>query len=305
MPILEQHLRRGNRKAWLCPLQVSLANFRSQYVLRVLLPWSNLSKRVCNSDDHGKEDNVDCCGGAETTMPFTFALLAGTGIAISLGHCVGMCGPLVGAVSVSQRADGAGSITLFLRLLIYHLGRLSGYMFIGAVLGLLGSATLLTSDGKTIQGGLSILVGVFMLLLGIGLLGWLPTQRWLESGRVQGLVAGRLQRLLSARSMPARWALGLANGFLPCGPVYTVAMTSAATGSPGKGALAMLFFGLGTVPVLLALGLGAAKLSATRRRFFNRLGAVLVLAMALQLILRGLAAWSLVGHLRYGEVVIW
>jgi len=274
-------------------------------MLRDLWSLSNLSKSVCNSMDHGKEDNVDCCGDAVTAMPFTFALLAGTGVAISLGHCVGMCGPLVGAVSVSQRADGAGSLTLFLRLLVYHLGRLSGYMFIGAVLGLLGSATLLTSDGKTIQGGLSILVGVFMLLLGIGLLGWLPTQRWLESGRMQRLVAGRLQKLLSARSTPGRWALGLANGFLPCGPVYTVAMTSAATGSPGKGALAMLFFGLGTVPVLLALGLGAAKLSATRRRFFNRLGAVLVLALALQLILRGFAAWGWVGHFRYGEVVIW
>jgi sulfite exporter TauE/SafE len=242
---------------------------------------------------------------SEATMPFEFVLLAGTGLAISLGHCIGMCGPLVGAVSVSQRSDGAGSWTLFWRLLVYHGGRLSSYMLLGAGLGLLGSATLLTDDGKAVQGGLSVLVGLLMLLLGIGLLGWLPTQRWLESGRVQNLVAGRLRSLLDARTAPRRWTLGMANGFLPCGPVYTVAMTAAATGSPWKGALAMLFFGLGTVPVLLALGLGAAGLSVARRRFFNRLGAALVLAMALQLVLRGLAAWGLVAHLRYGEIVIW
>ncbi len=238
-------------------------------------------------------------------MPFEFVLLVGTGLAISLGHCIGMCGPLVGAVSVAQRRDGAGAWILFWRLAIYHAGRLSSYMLIGAGLGLLGSATLLTGDGKAVQGGLSVFVGLLMLLLGVGLLGWLPTQRWLESGRIQRMVAGRLQGLLTAQSIPRRWALGMANGFLPCGPVYTVAMTAAATGHVFKGALAMLFFGLGTVPVLLALGLGAARLSVTRRRFFNRLGAILVLAMALQLVLRGLAAWGLVAHLRYGELVIW
>jgi len=250
---------------------------------------------------------MDCCGtpASEATLAFDVLLLAGTGLAISLGHCIGMCGPLVGAVSVAQRADGVGTWALSWRLAVYHAGRLSSYMLIGAGLGLLGSATLLTGDGKSIQGGLSIFVGLMMLLLGVGLLGWLPTQRWLESGRIQRLVAGRLQGLLSARTTPRRWALGMANGFLPCGPVYTVALTAAATGSAAKGALAMLFFGLGTVPVLLALGLGAARLSLARRRFFNRLGAVLVLAMAVQLVLRGLAAWGVVSHLRYGELVIW
>lgn len=249
---------------------------------------------------------MDCCGTvAHETLPFTFALLFGTGAAISLGHCLGMCGPLVGAVSVAQRRDGAGGWRLLARLLLYHAGRLSGYMIIGAVLGLLGSATLLTGDGKLVQGGLSVGVGLLMLLLGIGLLGWLPTQRWLESGPLQRLVAGRLSSLLNADTAPRRWALGLANGFLPCGPVYTVAMTSAATGTPGEGALAMLFFGLGTVPVLVALGLGAATLGARRRALFSRLGASLVLLMSAQLILRGLAAWGWVAHLRFGEVVIW
>ncbi len=249
---------------------------------------------------------MDCCGTpTHEALPFTYALLFGTGLAMSLGHCIGMCGPLVGAVSMAQRSDGPRPLTLLGRLALYHTGRLSGYMIIGAAMGLLGSATLLTSDGKLIQGGLSVGVGLFMLLLGIGLLGWLPTQRWLESGPLQRLVAGKLPALLNARSAPRRWALGLANGFLPCGPVYTVAMTSAATGEPGRGALAMLLFGLGTVPVLIALGMGVATLGARSRTVFNRLGAILVLLMSVQLILRGMAAWGWVSHLRFGEVVIW
>ena len=78
--------------------------------------------------------------------------------------------------------------------------------------------------------------------------------------------------LAGTRSLFGRYLLGVANGFLPCGPVYTVALTAAATGSAAKGALAMLFFGLGTVPVLLALGLGAARLSLNIVTYLAGLG---------------------------------
>jgi sulfite exporter TauE/SafE len=172
-------------------------------------------------------------------------------------------------------------------------------------MGLLGSTVFLAGEGRQIQGGLSLLVGLLMVPLGLGLLGWLPISRWVESGFWQRVVAERIRGLLSARTAPRRYAFGLANGFLPCGPVFATAMTAAATGSIGKGALAMFAFGLGTVPVLVALGFGAGQLPLAWRSFFNRLGAVLILAIAVQLFLRGLAAWGLVSHLRFGEVVIW
>jgi sulfite exporter TauE/SafE len=82
-------------------------------------------------------------------------------------------------------------------------------------------------------------------------------------------------------------------------------MAAAATGSIWRGGVAMLAFGLGTVPVLLALGLGAGRIGVRARQLFNRVGAVLLLLIAAQLILRGLSAWGVVSHFRIGEFVVW
>jgi sulfite exporter TauE/SafE len=251
-------------------------------------------------------DPVPCCDTpAPLTQPFELPLLFVTGLVISLGHCLGMCGPLVTAYSATQGRQGASGRALLPNLLLYHGGRLGGYAVLGAAMALLGSTALLAGEGRWVQGGLSLVVGALMLLFALGLAGWLPTQRWLESGPWQTAVAGRIRGLLSADTAPRRLGLGVANGFLPCGPVFTVAMTAAATGAVWKGAVAMLAFGLGTVPVLLALGLGAGRLGRERRRLFNRLGTGLILVMAVQLVLRGLAAWEVVPHLRWGEFVVW
>jgi sulfite exporter TauE/SafE len=238
-------------------------------------------------------------------MPLDAVLLVSTGLVISLGHCVGMCGPLLGAYSMSQREPGRSAWRLLPALLVYHAGRLTGYAIIGLGFGLLGSATRLAGQGRIIQGVLSLVVGVLMGLLGAGLLGWLPTQRWVESSRLGQGLAGRLRGLLSSRSVGGRALLGLGNGFLPCGPVYAVAIGTMAAAGPWLGAGAMLLFGAGTLPVLLALGLGAGGLAPLARRRFNRLGAILVIVIGLQLLLRGAAAFGWVPHLKFGEVVIW
>ncbi len=240
-----------------------------------------------------------------TTAPFDFLVLATMGFTISLGHCVGMCGPLVTAFSVSQKSIARKTSPLWLRLLLYHGGRVFSYMLLGSAMGLVGSTIYLAGEGRRIQGILSIGVAILMLLLGLGLLGWLPTERWVEGGLWQRWIGPRLRGLLAARTTPRIWLLGMANGFLPCGPVLAALMTAAATASPAKGLVTMLAFGAGTVPVLWILGMGTGQLSVRLRVFFNRVGAVMVLLIAAQLLLRGLAAWELVAHLRFGEVVIY
>jgi sulfite exporter TauE/SafE len=252
---------------------------------------------------------------------------------ISLGHCIGMCGPLVGAYSLaqssqqlilepgrepSQNRDQESSLAsgqkqagkrqgwvLLPVLLVYHLGRLVAYGLIGLGFGLLGSAARLAGGGLVLQGSLSILAGLLMGLLGLGLLGWLPTQRWVESSQLGQTITSRLPGLLQTNHSGGRFLLGMANGFLPCGPVYAMALATVAAAKPVLGAGAMLLYGLGTVPVLLALGLGAGKLPPTTQARFFRVGAVLVLLIGLQLALRGFAALDWIGHLRFGEVVVW
>lgn len=248
---------------------------------------------------------MDCCQSMDpVTQPFDFLILLTLGFTISLGHCVGMCGPLVTAFSIAQKG-GERRVRLWPRLLLYHLGRVASYMLLGAAIGLIGSTVFLASQGKQIQGAFSVFVAVMMLLFGMGMLGWLPTQRWVEGGLWTKRLAPKVRELLAARGAPKIWMLGMANGLLPCGPVFAALMTAAATASLWKGAVAMFAFGLGTIPVLVVLGLTTGHLSLRWRTVMNRVGAVMVLLVGTQLLLRGLAAWGLIGHLAFGEFVIY
>ena len=247
---------------------------------------------------------MDCCGTSvmDTGMAFSFLVLFGFGAAMSIGHCVGMCGPLITMLGTSQRRDGASHGIVLLRLLTYHGGRVGAYALLGAAAGLLASALGSMGPGRSLQAGLSVAVGVLMLLTGVGLL---SLRRFEGGGPLQRFLAPRIGRLLNEGGVGGRLALGVANGFLPCGPVSKAVMTATATASAWKGAMAMVWFGLGTVPVLVILGLGAAQLGLKTRVLFNKLGGILVLVMAGQLILRGLAVWGTVPHARIGDVVFW
>ncbi|MBT3316381.1 sulfite exporter TauE/SafE family protein [bacterium] len=247
---------------------------------------------------------MDCCGNlVPTAMPFDFVVLFTTGLMISLGHCIGMCGPLVTTYAVHQQTDSVLSASM--RQVVYHFGRVSAYTLLGVFAGFAGSTAVYASGGKSMQAILSLAVGVMMLLLGLGLLKLLPYPKLLESGPFQRFISDKVGKLLQAQSYPKRLLLGFANGFLPCGPVYTVALTAAGTGSWHQGGLSMLAFGAGTIPVLVALGFGLGKFSQSKRAVFQNVGAILILIMATQLILRGLAALQYIPHLRFGEVVIW
>lgn len=251
---------------------------------------------------------MDCCSpGLMVDVPTRDALFyLTTGLLMSLGHCTGMCGPLVAAYANAQcRAcpgmKTAGQVGSFLT---YHAGRITTYAAIGLAFGMVGQASQLT-ESRWFQGGLSLGVGTVMLLLGLGLFGLLPTQRWVESGALGTAVIGRMRGLLGATNPASRFSMGMANGLLPCGPVYAMAIGTLAAASPWMGAGAMALFGLGTVPVLVALGLGAGRIGPKLQRRFNSLGAVVVLLLALQLGLRGAAALGWVGHLRFGDFVVW
>jgi uncharacterized protein len=233
------------------------------------------------------------------------ALLFGTGVAMSLGHCVGMCGPLVSAFAVAQAEPGQPRLHLAPALLLYQLGRVTAYTVIGAAMGLVGAAVSPAGGPRAVTGVLSLLTGTLMLLAAASLLDVLPLQRLFESAPFGRRLGGAAARLLRARRAPGRFALGIANGLLPCGPVAAAAIAAAATGAPGRGALAMAAFGAGTVPALLVLALGVGVLEARVRAGLYRLGAWLVLAIGVQLMLRGLHALALVGSARLGPVVLW
>ncbi len=222
-----------------------------------------------------------------------------SGLVGSLGHCLGMCGPLVMMGGLEFRR--AGGSVLWPHAL-YHLGRVAIYALLGLVAGSVGSAFGLGNALSSLAAMVSLLLGLAVSLLGLGYLGWLPVGRLGSSAGWFGKAFGRAMQ----QGGPAGpLLLGALNGLLPCGLVYGALLVAASTGRAWDGALAMLLFGLGTVPALLALGLGALSLSRGVRQALIRIWGALMLLVGLQLGMRGLVAFGLVQHLHLGSVMIW
>jgi hypothetical protein len=99
------------------------------------------------------------------------------------------------------------------------------------------------------------------------------------------------RRLMGARGVFRFLPLGLVMGLLPCGLSYTVLVAAAGTGSPVKGGLAMLCFGVGTAPSLMAVGLIVKALGARARGWVYRAGGLAVLGMGGWFVYKGLHAY--------------
>lgn len=198
------------------------------------------------------------------------------GLAGSL-HCAGMCGPL----ALALPGKGALRQLLWGRIL-YNLGRAVTYGLMGLVVGLLGFGLAATP----VQQYLSILSGVVILLM-------LVFSRAIEGAqggmlaRLSFWVRQRLGKLLGSQpGAVGQFAIGLVNGLLPCGLVYAALAGAGGTGSPWGGALFMVIFGLGTLPMMLAISLVGKRLLAFKGA--RRIIRWATVAVALLLIVRGL-----------------
>jgi len=222
-----------------------------------------------------------------------------TGLLGSLGHCLGMCGPLVLMVG-SQFGELTWSAALP-RYLLYHVARIAVYAILGAFVGVFGSLLGLGGRLSLIGGAVSWVIGIGVILLGFGYLGWLPL------GRIEGKgawVGRKMKQALNKGGLFGLVSLGALNGLLPCGLVYSALLASLAAGSPLKSALSMAAFGAGTIPVLVVLGLGGGMLSGRVRKIMSRAAGVLIVLVGIQLILRGSAGLGWIHHLKIGNFMI-
>ncbi|HEY5683499.1 MAG TPA: sulfite exporter TauE/SafE family protein [Sulfuricaulis sp.] len=172
-------------------------------------------------------------------------------------HCLGMCGGIVGALTVGVRENIRSSpAQLFPYLAAYNLGRIMSYALAGALVGFLSAQIFNIVPPTQAHLAAKIISGGFMIALGLYLAGWWPGLTALE--RLGGKLWTRLEpfgrRFLPVDRPLKALAAGLVWGWLPCGLVYAALAWSMTTGSAAQGALLMFFFGLGTLPMLLAIG---------------------------------------------------
>ncbi|MCP4572173.1 MAG: sulfite exporter TauE/SafE family protein [bacterium] len=250
---------------------------------------------------------MDCCGNTPDVGAAALTAWAalGIGLTTSLGHCIGMCGPILGTYSLAQGRTDKHLHSLLPALLLYHLGRINSYAIIGLAFGLVASVAQSAGPSALVRGILFLVAGVLMVLMGLGLAGWLPTTRLVESSRLGRFIAERFMGLVGTRHPMGRYLLGVANGFLPCGPVYAVAVAALTAPTPVHGAGTMAMFGLGTVPVLVAVGLGAGRLAPTTQRRFNVVAVVLVLVVGVEFLFRAGKFFGLVKAIKWGFLPMW
>jgi len=217
----------------------------------------------------------------EITSSMGYGMLFVIGLLTSI-HCVAMCG----GINLSQCMPKSEAVTTTKEKikpsLLYNLGRVTSYTIIGGIVGSLGSVF---SFSGTARGAVAILAGIFMVIMGISMLGIFP---WLNK------FTPRLPRFLRRKAGAAGkgkgpFIVGLLNGLMPCGPLQAMQIYALGTGSFLTGALSMFFFSLGTLPLMFGLGVFIMFLGSKFTKWMVGIGAVLVVVLGVIMFTRGAA----------------
>jgi sulfite exporter TauE/SafE len=200
-------------------------------------------------------------------------------------HCIGMCGGIIGALSLSLPMQvRSHKLQLFSYVVTYNIGRLISYSLAGLIAGAIGTEVLQSAgfnEGHIILKSVAILM---MIAIGLYLTGWLPQLAIVEKIGVP--IWKRLEplgrKLLPVASLPRALAYGMVWGWLPCGLVYFVLIWALTAGDALHGALIMLAFGAGTLPTLITAGFMTSWITrfahSTRAR---QIVGVLIILMAI------------------------
>jgi len=190
-------------------------------------------------------------------------------------HCFGMCAGISGLIAVNiEVASLRSQLPL---ALAYNTGRIISYALLGAAVGALGSG--MVSAVPDVAAPVRLASGVLIVFVGLQLaFNWRVLAPLETAGsQLWRRIAPAARGLLPVRTSRQAVGLGLIWGWLPCGLVYSVLLVAAATASPLRGLAVMIAFGLGTMPAMIATGLGASRLARFMNR--NRLGAGLMIAL--------------------------
>ncbi|MGI9213365.1 MAG: sulfite exporter TauE/SafE family protein [Methylococcaceae bacterium] len=172
-------------------------------------------------------------------------------------HCLGMCGSIIGSLTLSLRREiREQKTTLMQFVLCYNLGRITSYSLGGLLAGMAEQALSLPFGEGHGHRILQIVSALIMAGAGLHLAGWFPRFAYIEKAGV--LFWRRLEpygkRLIPVETLPKAFAFGMIWGWLPCGLVYTALALAATTGDAVQGTFTMMAFGLGTVPAAVGVG---------------------------------------------------
>jgi len=192
-------------------------------------------------------------------------------------HCLGMCGPIV--LALPDKKDSI-KISFFSGRLFYNLGRVLTYVIMGFIFGALGQVISLAG----FQSALSIVLGI-LIITSL----FLPLSKTMTFFTNNSLWKKTLGNLFKKKSYSALAGIGVLNGFLPCGLVYTALAGASASGDILFGGAFMLMFGLGTIPAMIILSFVGKQTKINWQGLIRRALPAMALILGCLLILRGLS----------------
>ncbi len=240
-------------------------------------------------------------------------LMVSLGFLGSFGHCLGMCGPLSTALLLSDSSDLKNSTDLktstdrhpgsnFLPVILLNVGRLISYGLVGAMMGSVGSVMVAGGGwvglGSPLRQGIAWVTGV--MLIGFGLSAM--SDRGLPSHPLAARLHDQVNRWMGRWVMASPLMLGLLWGLMPCGFLYVAQLKAAETLNPLAGAVTMVAFGLGTLPMMMGVGALMSQLSHDRRSQLFRMGGAVTIAIGLLTIFRSSEMVDVTGH---GAIACW
>lgn len=204
-----------------------------------------------------------------------------TGLVGSL-HCIGMCGPIAVALPLGNKSWFRKT----LGSLLYNIGRVATYALLGVLFGLLGQGIEMAG----LQQWASIILGIILILSVL-----FPA---LFKGQVHvdrfffgfaGKLINRFRKLFSITSYPSLLVIGLLNGLLPCGLVYVAIAGAINTNDLANGAIYMVIFGIGTIPVMASIPIVGNLIGTNVRKKFKGVVSAFIIILGIIFILRGLS----------------
>lgn len=197
-------------------------------------------------------------------------------------HCLGMCGPI--AIAIPAKSNNRWMI--FFESIAYNFGRIITYVVLGALIGLLGASLSIAGYQEII----SIIAGSLLLLTIIFPKKWSMSISEIKLIKRAGeTLKTAFAKVINLKSFNMVFLIGLLNGLLPCGLVYTALIAALAFGSVQGAMTFMFFFGLGTLPALAIVFNLKTLLPLGFRNKFKKFVPVGIGIVAVILILRGMS----------------
>ena len=216
-------------------------------------------------------------GGTDMTSRLdnaTYFVLFIVGVLTSL-HCIGMCGGILLSQCIS--AENKSKFDSIRPAILYNAGRVISYTILGGIVGALGSVLSLSI---IVKAALQIFAGIFMVVMGLNMSGFSFFRRF--------NIRLPWSACLVKNKPKAPLLVGMLNGFMPCGPLQTMQLYALGTGSFFEGALSMLVFSLGTVPLMFTFGVVSGFISKGYTKTLLKFSGILVVVLGIVMATRGL-----------------